>query len=121
LITLLTLLRWLLLRSFAAAVETITDVREHAYEWSSDITQINHQLQSINQQLRLKEDKIGELKARIEELEYWKTTFLSTSFPSCTSVGRENYFVTDSMSQVQIGENHDEEQKTGTLGFGRGF
>ena len=34
-----------------AAVETITNVREHEYERSSDITQINHQLQSINQQL----------------------------------------------------------------------
>ncbi len=37
----------------AAAVETITDIREHEYEWSSDITQINHQLQSINQEKSL--------------------------------------------------------------------
>jgi hypothetical protein len=36
----------------AAAVETITDVQEHEYGRSSDITQINHQLQSIIQQLR---------------------------------------------------------------------
>ena len=36
----------------AAAVETITDIQEHEYEWSSDITQINHQRQSINQQLQ---------------------------------------------------------------------
>ncbi len=31
---------------------------EHEYEWSSDIAQINHQLQSIIQQLQLKDDKI---------------------------------------------------------------
>ncbi len=54
-----------------AAVETITDVREHEYEWSSITTQINHQLQSINQQLRLKDDKIDELEARIKDLGNW--------------------------------------------------
>ena len=58
----------------AAAVETITDIQEHEYEQASDITQINHQLQSIIQQLRLKDDKIDELEARIKELEYWKNT-----------------------------------------------
>jgi len=40
-------------------------------------------------------------------LENWKTTVLSTSWPSCTSVGGANFFVTDSVSQVQPGENED--------------
>ena len=53
----------------AAAVETITDVQEHEYEQSSHMTQFNHQLQSIIQQLQLKEDKINELERRIKELE----------------------------------------------------
>ncbi len=105
----------------AAAVETITDVREHEFERSLDITQINHQLQSINQQLRLKEEIIGVLEARIKDLENWRTTFISTMFPSCTSIGGENLFGTDSMSQVQIGENHDEEQKQEHLDLGEGF
>ena len=76
----------------AAAVETITDIREHEYEWSSDITQINHHLQSINQQLRLKDDKIDELEARIKDLENWKNTYTSTSRPACTSVGGDIFW-----------------------------
>jgi len=64
----------------AAAVETITDVQEHEYEQSSHMTQFNHQLQSIIQQLRLKEDKINELERRIKELEDWKTTVVSSSW-----------------------------------------
>ena len=70
-------------------------------EWSSDITQINHHLQSIIQQLRLKEDKINELERRIKDIEHWKTTRLSTSWPSCTSIGGENFVLTESVSQGQ--------------------
>jgi len=54
-------------------------------ELSSDNTQINHHLQSIIQQLRLKEDKINKLEHRIKDIEHWKTTLLSTSWPSSTS------------------------------------
>jgi len=78
-------------------------------EWSSDITQINHHLQSIIQQLRQKEDKINELERRIKDIEHWKTTRLSTSWPLCTSIGGENFVLTDSVSQGQVlaGENED--------------
>ncbi len=78
-------------------------------ELSSDITQINHHLQSIIQQLRLKEDKINKLEHRIKDIEHWKTTLLSTSFPSCTSIDSENFVLTDSVSQWQLlsGENED--------------
>ena len=81
---------------------------EHEYKWSSDITQINHQLQSIIQKLQLKDDKINELERRIKELGHWKTTLLSTSWPSCTSVGGDNFLVADSVSQdILAGENID--------------
>jgi hypothetical protein len=79
------------------------------YEWSSDIAQINHQLQLLIQQQQLKDDKINELERRIKELEHWKTTLLSTSWPSCTSVGGDNCFGADSLSQDILagGDNED--------------
>jgi hypothetical protein len=40
-------------------------------------------------------------------LEDWKTTVLSTGWSSCTSVGGAIFFVNDSVSQVQTGENED--------------
>ena len=81
---------------------------EHEYEWSSDIAQINHRLQLFFQQQQLKDDKINELERRIKDLEHWKTTLLSTSWPLCTSVGGDNFLVTDSMSHMLLaGENED--------------
>ena len=47
--------------------------------------------------------------------------FLSTSWSSCTSVGGDNFFEIDRMSQVQIGENQDEEQKQEQVELGEGF
>jgi hypothetical protein len=91
----------------AAAVETITDVQEHEYERSSHMTQFNHQLQSIIQQLWLKEDKINELERRIKELEDWKTTVVSSSWPCTSEIGGANFSGIDCMSQVQLGENED--------------
>ena len=91
----------------AAAVETITDVQEHEYERSSHMTQFNHQLQSIIQQLRLKDDKINELERRIKELEDWKTTVVSSSWPCTSEIGGTNFSGIDSMSQVQLGGNED--------------
>ena len=46
---------------------------------------------------------------RIKELEHWKMTRLSTSWPSCTSVGGINFLATDSVSQDILagGENED--------------
>ncbi len=54
-----------------AAVETTMRVREHEYEQAPDITHYNHLLQSISQQLRLQDDKIDELVARINHLQDW--------------------------------------------------
>jgi hypothetical protein len=82
---------------------------EHEYEWSSDIAQINHRLELFIQQQQLKDDKINELERRIKELEHWKITRISTSWPSCTSVGGDNFFGADSLSQDILagGENED--------------
>ena len=82
---------------------------EHEYEWSSDIAQINHRLELFIQQQQLKDDKINELERRIKELEHWKITRLSTSWPSCTSVGGINFLAADSVSQDILagGENED--------------
>ena len=46
---------------------------------------------------------------RIKELEHWKMTRLSTSWPSCTSVGGINFLAADSVSQDILagGENED--------------
>jgi len=52
---------------------------EHEYEWSSDITQINHRLELFIQQQQLKDDKINKLERRIKELEHWKISRISTS------------------------------------------
>ena len=65
---------------------------EHEYEWSSDIAQINHRLELFIQQQQLKDDKINELERRIKELEHWKITRISTSWPSCTSVGGDIFW-----------------------------
>ncbi len=62
-----------------AAVETITGVQEHEYEQAPDITHFNRLLQSISQQLRLKDDKINELEARINHLQDWQNRVLSTN------------------------------------------
>ena len=82
---------------------------EHEYEWSSDIAQINHRLELFIQQQQLKDDKINELERRIKELEHWKITRISTSWPSCTSVGGINFLAADSVSQDILagGENED--------------
>ncbi len=82
---------------------------EHEYEWSSDIAQINHRLELFIQQQQLKDDKINELERRIKELEHWKITRISTSWPSCTSVGGDNFLAADSLSQDILagGENED--------------
>ena len=73
------------------------------YEWSSDIAQINHRLELLIQQQQLKDDKINELERRIKELEHWK------NWPSCTSVGGDNFFGADSLSQFIFagGDNED--------------
>jgi hypothetical protein len=54
---------------------------EHEYEWSSDIAQINHRLELFTQQLQFKDDKINELERRIKELEHWKITRISPTWP----------------------------------------
>jgi hypothetical protein len=79
------------------------------YEWSTDIAQINHRLELLIQQQQLKDDKINELERRIKELEHWKITVLSTSWPSCTSVGGDSFLAAaDSVSQEMLaGENED--------------
>ena len=78
----------------------------HEYGWTLDIAQINDRLELIIQQLQLKDDKIKELEGRIKELEHWKNTHLSTSWPSCTSV---NFSAADSVSQDILagGESED--------------
>jgi hypothetical protein len=85
--------------------------QEHdEYEWSSDIAQINHRLELLIQQQHLKDDKINKLERRIKELEHWKITVLSTSWPSCTSVGGDNFLAAaDSVSEeiLVAGENED--------------
>jgi hypothetical protein len=73
------------------------------YEWSSDIAQINHRLELLIQQQQLKDDKISELERRIKELEHWKITRMSTSWPSCTSVGGDNFL--EEMLAVQNEDN----------------
>jgi hypothetical protein len=82
---------------------------KHEYELSSDITQINHRLELFIQQQQLKDDKINELECRIKELEHWKITRISTSWPSCTSVGGINFLAADCVSQDILagGENED--------------
>jgi len=82
---------------------------EHEYGWTSDIAHINYRLELFIQQLQLKDDKIKELEGRIKELEHWKNTRLSTSWPSCTSVGGINFLVADSVSQDILagGESED--------------
>jgi hypothetical protein len=82
---------------------------EHEYGWTSDIAQINHRLELFIQQQQLKDDKIKELEGRIKELEHWKNTRLSTSWPSCTSVGGINFLAADSVSQDILagGESED--------------
>jgi hypothetical protein len=79
------------------------------YEWSSDIAQINHQLQLFIQQQQLKDDKISELERRIKELEHWKITRMSTSWPSCTSVGGDNsWAAADSVSQEMLAVQNED-------------
>jgi len=87
-------------------------------EWSSYITQINHHLHSVNQQLRSKEDKINELERRIKDLEHWRTTHFSTSWPSCTSIGSDN-FVYESEDNQDFNGGDDKQQKELTRKRGR--
>ena len=89
---------------------------EHEYEWSSDIAQINHRLELFIQQQQLKDDKINELECRIKELEHWKMTRLSTSWPSCTSVGGINFLAADSVNQDILAGGESEDNMSGFNG-----
>jgi hypothetical protein len=55
-------------------------------------------------------------------LEDWKTRVLSTnsnSWPSCTSVGSNDFF--EDLSPVQTGENDDEDKEEEQEDLGKGF
>jgi hypothetical protein len=69
----------------------------------------------------LEEEIIGLLEARIKDLKNWWITLISTMFPSCTSIGGEIFFGTDSMSQVQIGEIQDSEREQENVHLGENF
>jgi hypothetical protein len=85
-----------------AAVETTTgDVREQENEWSSHI---DHQLQSIHQQLQSKDNTICDLVERIRVLEQWKHSFNSTMWPSCTSIGGYGYDIPGGSSDISQGQ-----------------
>ncbi len=105
-----------------AAVEKITGAREHEYEQAPDITHFNHLLQTISQQLRLQDNKINELEARINYLQDWQNRVLLAnifSWPLCTSVGGDDFF--EDTSPVQTGENEDEEKEEEQEDLGKGF
>ena len=82
----------------------------------------NRLLQSISQQLRLQDDKINELEARINHLQDWQNRLLLTniySWPSCTSVGGDVFF--GDISPVQTGKNEDGEKEEEQEDLGKGF
>ncbi len=90
-----------------AAVENITGVQEHEYEQAPYITHFNCLLQSMSQQLRLQDDKINELEARINHLQDWQNRVLFTnikSWPLCTSVGGDDFFGDISPVQTDVNE-----------------